>query len=267
VVKDIAQLKEIVDQLESWGKYTSLVRKIEKSDFSDKSFIFEALFAYLLESNGIPLKYEARVNPDNDRDVDFLHQRESNSKFCFELLRPEMKEKLKQEYQETDEEGLFGVELTQDHEKNHLRPEVQTIFLQEKLLEKVDKFPEPKADLYSTIVVDCSNIHFGHIDDEDCRMVMYGKTRSWVWQEHWLDNQKRSRIKGLLEPALEKRGAEEFRRKITGVICVRQLSRELLQNAYVALNYHRGEGHRQRFKEELLDMSPFQGLHWIEGTP
>ena len=229
------------------------------------SFVFEALFANCLESSGIPLDYEVNVNANNNSSVDFCFQKREYGKFCFELLRPEMKDELKKEFETIDDQGFYGISLSRDHEKEYLRPEAQTIYLQEKLLEKVDKFPAlQETDCYSTIVVDCSNIHFGHFDEEDCRMVMFGRTANPINQEEWLHHGKKHNILGLLEHGLKKRNAKAFREKVTSVIFIPEISLTLLKDAYVTLNIHRVDSHQRRFKNTLLNMSPFQNLHWIE---
>ena len=219
----IAYLLEVTNQLEKLGKYGTLVKKLRDSNMRNMSFAFEALFAYCLESNGMSLDYEKNLNSKNDSDVDFYYQK-GDYGYGFELLRPEMKDELKAEYLKIDDNGLFGVELTQDYDKEYLRPEAQTIFLQDKLLEKVYKFPPPTTIFFSIIVIDCSNIHFGHFDDEDCRMVMYGKTANPLRQEKWLHNHQKSRILGLLEKENRKRNARDFREKITGVIFVPEIT-------------------------------------------
>ncbi|MBI9045048.1 MAG: hypothetical protein JEZ06_11210 [Anaerolineaceae bacterium] len=232
----------------------------------DMPFVFEALFANCLESSGMSLDYEVNVNANNGSDVDFCFQIGEHCKFCFELLRPEMKDELKDEYQKIDGDGFFGVELTQDHNREYLRPEAQTIYLQDKLLEKVYKFPFPQANFYSIIVVDCSNIHFGHFRDEDCRMEMFGKTANPIWQEKWLHKHSKSRILGLLENENNKRGAKDFREKITSVIFVPEISANPLKSAYIVLNNHRQNSYIEKFRDTLLTMTPFQNLQWIDAS-
>ncbi len=257
-------LVEITERLEALGRYSSLVNELS-SDFPEMSFVFEALFANYLESNEINLDYEVNVNANNNSSVDFCFQIGRHSKFYFELVRPKMKDELKEKYNATGDEGFHGVSLRGNHEKEYLRPEAQTIYLQEKLLAKVEKFPAPQEDCYSVIVVDCSNIHFGHFDDEDCRMVMFGRTKNIVWQEEWLDkNGKTKRIKGLLEQELQKRETSDFRGKITSVIFIPQISPAPLERAYIVSNIHRTDSHQRSFKNTLLNMPPFQTIQWIE---
>ena len=100
----------------------------------------------------------------------------------FELVSPKMSDELKRASApaKTDVEGvsIYSVLLESTHENQYLRPEALTIRMQEKLLEKVDKFPERTDYVFSTIVVDCSSFHFGRFDDEDCRMVIFGRHKT-----------------------------------------------------------------------------------------
>lgn len=256
-------LTEVINRLEELGKYGPLVKKLRDSNLLDMPFVFEALFANCLELSGMSVDYEVKVNANNNSDVDFCFQKGEHN-YYFELLRPEMKDELKDEYQKIDDDGFFGVELTQDHTKEYKRPEAQTIYLQDKLLEKVYKFPNPQSNCYSIIVVDCSNIHFGNFNDEDCRMVMYGKTINPIWQERWLSKDGKSRILGLLEKENKKREARNFRGKITGVLFVPKISTTLLKGAYISLNIHRNNIYKERFRDTFLSMPPFQNLQWID---
>ncbi len=263
-VKMKTYLEEVIKRFKKTGRYGALLKQLENPNLLSLPFIFEAFFANCFEASGINLDYEKNVNVDNDSQVDFYFQTGEHSKFCFELLRPEMKDELKDEYEKVDDDGFFGAELTKDHKKEYLRPEAQTIYLQEKLLEKVRKFPSPQTNYYSILVVDCSNIHFGHFDDEDCRMVMFGKTNSPIWQETWLHEHNKFRIKGLLEKEYDKRGAKQFREKITGVIFVPEISTALLKGAYISLNIHRANSYKNGFRDKLLGIPPLQNLQWVE---
>jgi hypothetical protein len=111
--------------------------------------------------------------------------------------------------------------------------------MQEKLLEKVEQLPIQSNEIFSFLVVDCSNFHFGHIDDEDCRMVMWGKTITPEFQESWVGN----RIQGLLEESYNRRNANIFRERITGVIFVPEIKLNPLDGAYLALNNLRLKKH------------------------
>ncbi|MDQ3777076.1 MAG: hypothetical protein M3461_23350 [Pseudomonadota bacterium] len=92
--------------------------------------------------------------------------------------------------------------MKSDHHNPYFRTAAQLIRLQEKILAKVTKFPLPKPDVIASVVVDCSNIQAGSIDDEDVRMAAFGRPRDPVWQEYWGKN----RLLGLFEPAYKARG-------------------------------------------------------------
>lgn len=163
----------------------------------------------------------------------------------------------------TDEEGIseWSVLLESGSPNPYLRPEAQTIRLQEKLLEKVEKFPAPVANIFSIIVVDCSSFRFGHFDGEDCRMVMYGKTRNAYLQELWDGDP----IIGLLNDHYDKKGAKEFRERITAVIFVPDISiHDSFGKAFIVLNEHRPEDH---LKAVWLKLKKHPVLHKTRYAP
>lgn len=243
------RIEKIISYLKSLGKYARLVDNIDNS--LDPSFLFEILFANVLENNDMPIEYEVNINPINETSVDFVYREASGFNLCFELVSPEMSDELKRECtpRKTEIEGLYEYEalLKSGSDNKHLTPEALTIRMQEKLLEKVDKFPEPDDSIFSIIVVDCSNFHFGNFDGEDCRMVMFGRTKNTILQEYWEGNP----IRGLLESSNNCRGAEEFRERITAVIFVPEKSINLLDKAFIVFNESRQKKHLEMFWGEL----------------
>jgi hypothetical protein len=237
------RLQGIVDFLKGFGKFNSIVDKIEKTRPLPLSFVFEALFAYAFERNGLTLDYEKKLPESGSSTPDFLYRSEDGKSCCFELIRPEMSEELKIECEPeaTEVDGVYTWKalLHGSHQQQHLRPEALTIRMQEKLLEKVGQLPSQSNEIFSFLVVDCSNFHFGHIDDEDCRMVMWGKTITPEFQESWVGN----RIQGLLEESYNRRNANIFRERITGVIFVPEIKLNPLDGAYLALNNLRLKKH------------------------
>ena len=237
------RLKEIVDSLRDSGKFNSIVNKIESTRPLPMSFVFEALFVNAFLKNGLSLAYEKNLPESGNSTPDFMYESEDGKKCCFELIRPEMSEELKIECEpeSTDVEGIYTWEALLDgrHPQQHLRPEALTIRMQEKLLEKVEQLPSQSNEIFSFVVIDCSNFHFGHIDDEDCRMVMWGKTITPEFQEYWEGN----RIQGLLEESYDRRNASIFRERITGVIFVPEIKLNPLESAYLALNNLRSKEH------------------------
>jgi hypothetical protein len=157
-----------------------------------------------------------------------------------------------------------GLALSSAHTNQYLRPEAQTLRVQEKILGKVEKFPDPNDRQFSVIVVNCSNIHFEHFDDEDSRLVMYGKPRNPILAQYWQGN----RILGLLEETHEKKYSLEFQRKITAVIFIQKLqNKDLLNGAWIICNTNRTEKHRKLFKNVLHNLPPCNHMNWLEKTP
>lgn len=255
--------ENIKSELSLLNRYGKLLSKLEEVSPPPDSFIFEAMFAYVSEKSGLSFQYEINVNPNNNTTIDFVYEEIDKYKLCFELLSPDLSESLKMETEPqcTDIEGIksYEVLLESNQPNEHLRPEAQTIRLQEKLLEKVEKFPEPIDNVFSTIVVDCTNFHFGHFDPDDCRMVMYGRTRVPEFQEFW----GYSPTLGLLNPSLKKKYADNFRTKITSVIFIPKLSYNLLQDGFLILNHHRPNNHLQEFWTTLRKYDVFHRLKYL----
>jgi hypothetical protein len=256
-------LKNIKEELSKLNRFNKLLSKLYEVSPPTDSFVFEALFAYETAKSSLNFQYEINVNSNNDTTVDFVYEEIDKYKLCCELLSPDISDTLKQatEPQSTDIEGIksWEVVLEGNHSNKYLRPQAQTIRLQEKLLEKVVKFPAPEDNVFCTIVVDCTNFHFGHFDPDDCRMVMYGKTKVPEFQEFWDD----SPILGLLNPSLKKKYAEEFRNKLTGVIFIPKLEANLLHNGLLILNHHRPNNHLQGFWTTLRQYEVFHGLKYL----
>lgn len=255
------RIENIVANLSKSGRYSRLLNCV--SDPIPQSFLFELLFANTVENSGVLLNYEINVHSDTNATVDFVHEDSDGTRLCFELVSSEMSNELKRESApvKTDIEGVstYSVLLESRHENQYLRPEALTIRMQEKLLEKVGKFPEPTDDVFSTIVVDCSAFHFGHFDGEDCRMVIFGRTQDPYLQEYW-DNRP---IQGILNPADHRRGAKQFRERITAVIFVPEKEVELLDKAFLVLNVSRSKSHLETFWSKLRDRSIFGKLKYV----
>ena len=257
------RLQKIVDSLRESGKFNSIVNKIETTRPLPMSFVFEALFANSFLKNGLDLDYEENLPESGNSHPDFLYRSEDGKRCLFELIRPEMSEELKIECEPeaTDVEGVYTWEalLHGRHPQQHLRPEALTIRLQEKLLEKVEQLPSQSNEIFSFVVVDCSNFHFGHIDDEDCRMVMWGKTMTPEFQEYWEGH----RIQGILEEDYNRRNADVFRERITGVIFVPDIKLDPLDGAYLALNNLRPKDHLNILFDVFKSKETFKTLRVI----
>ncbi len=255
------RIENIVTGLSKSGRYSRLLSYI--TDPVRPSFLFELLFANAVEDSGVLLNYEVNVRSDTNATVDFVHDDGDGTRLCFELVSPEMSQELKRESApvKTDIEGVsrYSVRLESRHENQYLRPEALTIRMQEKLLEKVGKFPGPRDDVFSTIVVDCSAFHFGHFDGEDCRMVIFGRTQEPHFQEFW-DNKP---IQGILNPANQRRSAKEFQERITAVIFVIEKDVAILDKAFLVLNVSRSMPHLEAFWSKLRARPIFGKLKYV----
>ena len=254
--------EKIQDDLAGIDRYKKLILKVNEVYPPLDSFLFEAFFAHSAEKSGLRFQYEVNVNLCNETTVDFVIE-EDEYKFCCELLSPDLSDSLKLATtpQNTDIDGVkyYEVLMEGNHPNEHLRPEAQTIRLQEKLLEKVDKFPKPIENVFCTIVINCKNFHFGHFDSDDSRMVMYGKTKVPEFQEYWGDSQ----ILGLLNPSLKKKCTGDFRAKVTAVIFIPKISIELLKDGFLILNHHRSNDHLQKFWGILKKYEAFHKLKYL----
>jgi len=256
-------LENIKEELSKLDRFQKLLSKLHEVSLPADSFVFEALFACETAKSALDFQYEININSNNDTTVDFVYEEICKYKLCCELISPDIGDILKHatEPQDTDIEGIksWEVVLEDNHPNEHLRPQAQTIRLQEKLLEKVVKFPAPVDNVFCTIVVDCTNFHFGHFDPDDCRMVMYGKTKVPEFQEFWGN----SPILGLLNPSLKKKYVEEFRTKITSVIFIPKIEVNLIQNGYLIINHHRPNNYLQGFWTTLKRYEVFHRLKYL----
>lgn len=262
------RFKEVISNLKNKGngKYKDIINKIENYVFlgknPERSFVFEALFANILISNEIFPSYEKKINPDNDQSVDFVYK-EADDLICFELLSPRRSEELEKHIKATTTniEGIsiYEEHLTSNHENEHIRPEAQQIRMQDKLFEKVNKFPRHSCNNFSVIVVDCGNFQSGMYDDDDCRMVMYGKTREPLNQQYW----EGTSIFGILDDSNNKRGAKEFRDRVTAVIFIPEFPSnplDLLNNAFIVPNLYREKEHLENLEKLLKKHAVFMSL-------
>ena len=258
------RLMVVLDFLRPLNKYRLVIDRIESSNPLDAAFVFEALFAYALEHHGISPDYEVNINPDNNSTVDFSLPEHNGSRLCFELVSPNMSDELTREAapRMTDVEGVFvyGAVLDSNHPNPHMRPEAQTIRMQEKLLDKMEKFPPPTEEIFPTIVVNCKAFHFGQYDEDDCRMVMFGRTRNPGFQEHW----EGADLMGLMDENNDRHGASELRERIAAVIFIPEVSPDtadnVLENAFIVLNPLRPSEYRNAFWAAIRDNDALRHL-------
>ena len=241
--------------LEKLGRYGDLLKKTEPSH------MFEIIFAYSFEVEGISLEYEAKLRDSSGKSADFLYTTQDDKKLCFELYRPEQSKPIKEEIERLSKQSEWGyaLELSSRDEREHFRPEAQTIRLQDMLLGKVDKFPLPSNEIFSIFVVNCQEVHLGSFDGDDARMVMYGKTSNPAYQEYW----NSGRVLGLCEESLPKKKADEFRSKISAVVFIPKLTLRLFCGAYIAANTARSVEHRKMLWDEIRKLAPLSECIWV----
>lgn len=255
------ELKIIISELKETGRYPRLLKKVTPR--IDPSVLFEILFANFFEQKEMKLDYEIRISQITNHTVDFVYHENDDCRLCFELVSPGMSAQLKPAFapRPTDIEGVssFGTCLESNHPNEYFRPEAQTIRLQEKLLEKVEKFPQLTDSIFSSIVVDCSSFHCGQLDGEDCRMVMFGKTREPLLQERWHGTQ----LLGLLDERNNSRWAKEFRERIVSVIFVPNQKANLLDGAFVLLNYCLNNSYLNNFISQIRNNPAMRNLKYV----
>lgn len=227
----LTDIKDVHKYLEGLRRYDSL-RERYINHPKDRSIWFEMVFAYWLEEAGISPRYEQRVNVENYKTVDFVTTM-NGLNYQMELVRIEHSEEIMKDLEEERASNpIYGLLLSSDHSNEFYQTAAQLIRLQEKVLEKVDKFGEPSNNTLALIVVDCSNIHSGMLDDEDVRIMAYGRAMQQLYQEYF----RGQRLKGLFEEDYMARQAESLRRKISAVVLIRALKPEVLEESFVAVN-------------------------------
>lgn len=253
---------QIVDFFKGRNKFLRLIERY-LADSSDNSLLFELLFAYWLEKAGYDLQYEVNVNPENNYTVDF-YLGNDGSEFFFELLRienmKEIQEHISQQQQQDEPFRSYELSLGSDEENTHFTTAAQTIRLQEKLLEKATKFPPIKNNRYFFIVVDCSTVHLGHIDDDDIRIAMFGRPRNPVNQEHFQGN----RVKGMYESDFNKKGIVEFRERVGCIIFLRELKPGGLSGSYAVGNPYMEQDYLEKMGREAIKIGPLEGIRLIK---
>lgn len=257
-------LKEIIKLLEKTERFKLLIDRY-KEDSKDQSFWFELAFVCWMESKGSNVKYEVNANPDNDSSIDFaldLHE----CRCLFELLRIENSDKISAHIEaQKEQDPLFEsyqLLLKSDPENPHFKTAAQTIRMQEKILEKVRKFPVPEQTILSIIVCDCSTIHLGMLDDEDVRIAMFGKSRSSILQEHW----NGARLKGMYETSYKFRNSDDFRKRINAVIFVPKLEPNGLEKAMITLNPEMDDEKKEKILDILKGIKCLENIKLIEST-
>jgi len=224
-------IKDVRRYLEAVGRYDALLDRHNAAPV-DRSIWFEMVFAYWLEDTGTHLAYEIPKNPENDSSIDFVATA-GGHEYLMELVRIENSEEVAAHVEEQMRAyGIYALLLKGDHHNQYFRTAAQLIRVQEKILEKVAKFPRPDGGRVACVVVDCSNIHAGGIDDEDIRMTVFGRARNPNWQEYW----GKQRLLGLFEAEFGARGIELLRERVNVIIFVNKLAPGALSTSFFAVN-------------------------------
>ncbi len=230
----LSSIHDVEAYLRKLGRFPDLLGRYA-GDKTDRSIWFEMVFAYWLEDRGIALEYEKEVNPESHKSVDFAASIEGTA-VHLELVRIEHSDEVREHIEaQRQADTLFqsyGLLLNSDHKNPYFRTAAQLIRLQEKVLEKVEKFGEPSHQSISLVVVDCTNIHEGMLDDEDVRMAAYGRARAPEFQEYWGDAQ----LRGLFDPEFGARHADTLRQGVGGIVFVPELEPGAWDRSYIALN-------------------------------
>jgi hypothetical protein len=248
-------MENVIAYLEQSGRYAQLLAKWHERN--DDEIRFEVLFAYWCESRSLSLNYEVRVNPDNEKTVDFNFSTNNNVTVNLELVRPDLNIGIRNQL---IGDILQGYILTSDHEDPDFRTCAQLIKLQWALLEKVDKFPKHSENTINITVVDCSNVHAGMFDHHDLGMAMYGYPGNPVWQEYWGKN----KLLGMWEEGYNQRSSKEFCEKISAIVFVPMQKLELLEKALTALNPLKSKEHRQLILDELKIYQAFVNVQVVQ---
>ena len=251
----LTKITQVESYLRNLGRYSDLLIRYSQ-DNEDRSIWFEMVFAYWLEDSGIIPKYEKNVNPKNNKSVDFAFLFHGAS-YHLELVRVEHSDAVMDHIQA--QQGVdsifhsYGLLISSDHSNPYFRTAAQLIRLQEKILEKVDKFGLPSNKVLSIIIVDCTNIHSGMIDDEDVRIVAFGSAMNLDLQEFW--NGKR--LKGLFEVDFTARNSGELRKKISAIIFISKLKPGAPKNSYFVVNP------AFEVAKQIKDVPLFQHLKYV----
>lgn len=257
-------LTTMVSFLESTNRFGDLIAKYNENK-KDRSLWFEIAFAYWFENEGYVLEYETNANPENKTSVDF-RLKDNNYIFLFELLRVENSDEIGRHIKQQQEENKlfksYELLLSSDQNNPYFKTAAQIIRLQEKLLEKVNKFTAPHENQFNIIVADCSNIHIGMIDSEDVRIALFGKSCNPIWQEFWDGN----RLLGIFEKEYNRRNSDEFKQKIGAVIIVPKLEPGALRKAMVVVNPYFESDYENILVNALTKIKPLVQLSIVKRT-
>lgn len=225
---------EVEQHLDATGRYGKLLAAY-RADSSDMSRRFELYFAYWLEAGGVAVEYEVDARQESARTVDFRVTL-GRSALLLELVYIEHSDEVLAHIQaQQTADTLFhsySLIMSSDHGSEKFRTAAQLIRLQEKILEKGDKFPPSTPHVFSVIVVDCSNIHAGMLDEDDVRITCFGRAHNPAFQEYW----NGSPLIGLFEDKYNARGGTVIRERIHAIGFLKELDTDSLPEVLIAIN-------------------------------
>lgn len=256
-------LKSWTALLSRHREYAPLMRRLSTIPVLRGGDIFELFFAVSFLKSHVLLEYEQNANPEESNSVDFSFHCSAGETVWFELVSPELSDAMKQAIVFEPGDSLTPpgatLELSSSHPMEHCRPQAYGIRLQEKILEKVCRLA-PQSDVdFSIIVVDASQVHLGHINEDDCRQLMFGMAADVRNQQFW----KGGRIRGLLErqpsrPGRENEDRVKFQERCSAVWVVPSVSERLMGKSYFVPNLTRSESHRRALAAVLKPLVPFE---------
>jgi hypothetical protein len=228
----LENIGEVRAYLADTGGYEALLARHEVNP-DDRSIWFEMVFAYWLIDSGVTPQYEVNVNPSTDKTVDFAAKFAERA-FNMELVRIEHSQEVQAQMDSQDNipDGIYGLLLHSDSENPFFKTAAQLIRLQEKILEKVEKFGNPVENTLSLVIVDCTNINVGILDEEDIRIAAYGQAAQPEFQEYWNGVE----LKGMFQPDFNFRHAERLRERLSAIVFLRKLEPGGLAHIFIASN-------------------------------
>lgn len=181
--KEICLFAEKVDILLNTNRYDYLRKRISIG-WTDMEKLagdaFEIHFSCAFENKQKPLNPAVKLLPDSNSDVDFQYQASSGKVINFELVNIFERQWIRREM----DKGDWEISLSSDSQVKKEDPRAESIFVQQKIREKVQrkqnqdivpfKFNVPAPNEINVIVANVTFVRFGHFDKDDCIEVILG---------------------------------------------------------------------------------------------
>lgn len=225
--------KFLIDKLKDIPWINPLIKKIEQTggiSKNTKPLLFELRFAADLYNIGLLAEYEYEANTEKKSSIDFKIQ-DSNFSYLIELVSIGTSDATKKAtkykdinlntYKKTHKIEIWSTHLTSNAQDKKQSEEGEIILVQQKILEKVHKFPSVLNNSFNLILIDIRGYlpSKGEDMEDDYREVAYGAfglTTGNSWKGHfWInDKGKKVAIKGLFEKDNPLREAKKLQEKI-----------------------------------------------------